>query len=418
MTLWARLFGRGVKSALGSDGTSSLDLRRGEESDPITWTKALQVSTVLRCVSVIANGVSQVPFRLYQDDGGKRRAAKDHPLSMLISRRPSRWVSSYQWRETMMFHALLTGNAYAFVNRVGIGRQVKEIVQLVPSCVSLRRLADGEVEYSVTSETGGTQVFAAEAIWHLRGPSWDTKLGLDALKNAREAIGLAVDLEKGQREFQKNGAQVSGVLATKTRISPEKYAFLSGWLDQHMPGGERAGRPILLDDEGKFTSMRMSGVDAEVSVTRKIQIEEICRHFGVMPIMVGHADKTATYASAEQMFLAHVVHTLAPWYQRIEQSADINLLTEEELLAGYYTKFTPNALMRGAAKDRADFYAKALGAGGGKGWMTQNDVRDLEEMDRIDDPDADKLPQPAAAGAAPTQPATTVPPKSADDDED
>jgi phage portal protein BeeE len=93
------------------------------------------------------------------------------------------------------------------------------------------------------------------------------------------------------------------------------------------------------------------------------------------------------------MFLAHVVHTLSPWYQRIEQSADVNLLSEAELDEGYYTKFIPNALMKGAAKDRAEFYAKALGLGGGKGWMTQNDVRALEELDRSDDPEADKLPQ-------------------------
>jgi HK97 family phage portal protein len=141
----------------------------------------------------------------------------------------------------------------------------------------------------------------------------------------------------------------------------------------------------------------MSGVDQQLIETRKHQIEEICRHFGVMPIMVGHADKTATYASAEQMFLAHVVHTLSPWYERIEQSADVNLLTQEDIQQGYYTKFTANALMRGAAKDRGEFYAKALGAGGTKGWMTQNEIRALEEMDPSDDPEADKLPQPTNA---------------------
>ncbi len=104
------------------------------------------------------------------------------------------------------------------------------------------------------------------------------------------------------------------------------------------------------------------------------------------------------------MFLAHVVHTLMPWYERIQQSADVNLLSEEQRAAGMFTKLNANALMRGAAKDRADYYAKALGSGGSKGWMTQNDVRDLEDMDRSDDPEADKLPQPAAPAAAPTDP--------------
>jgi phage portal protein BeeE len=126
-----------------------------------------------------------------------------------------------------------------------------------------------------------------------------------------------------------------------------------------------------------------------------------------MPIMVGFSDKAATYASAEQMFLAHVVHTLMPWYQRIEQSADVNLLTEAQRMAGMYVKLNPNALMRGAAKDRAEYYAKALGSGGTKGWMTQNDVRSLEEMDRSDDPEADMLPQPTTSKPADTGPQGT-----------
>ena len=122
-----------------------------------------------------------------------------------------------------------------------------------------------------------------------------------------------------------------------------------------------------------------------------------------MPIMVGHYDKSSTYASAEQMFLAHVVHTLMPWYQRIEQSADVNLLNEEQRRAGLYTKINPNALMRGAAKDRAEYYAKGLGSGGGKGWLTQNNVRDFEDMDRSDDPEADELAQPATAQPPPAR---------------
>jgi len=214
---------------------------------------------------------------------------------------------------------------------------------------------------------------------------------------ARDAIGLSIALEQGQSDFQRNGAQTSGILSVTNKLSPERFEFLSKWLDKHEPGGVRFQKPIILDDGAKYASNTMTGVDQQLIETRKHQIEDICREFGVMPIMVGHADKTATYASAEQMFLAHVVHTLSPWYQRIEQSADVNLLSEKELGAGFYTKFTPNALMRGAAKDRGEFYAKALGSGGTKGWMTQNEVRGFEEMDRSDDPEADKLPQPTAA---------------------
>jgi HK97 family phage portal protein len=145
----------------------------------------------------------------------------------------------------------------------------------------------------------------------------------------------------------------------------------------------------------------MSGLDAQHLETRKFQIEEVCRFFDVMPIMVGYSDKATTYASAEQMFLAHVVHTLSPWYARIEQSADVNLLTEKERASGLYFKFVPAGLLRGAAKDRSEYFAKALGAGGGPAWMTQDEVRALEELNPFGG-EASRLPP--RSGTPPTDP--------------
>jgi hypothetical protein len=146
-------------------------------------------------------------------------------------------------------------------------------------------------------------------------------------------------------------------------------------------GGDKAGEPLILDNEAKFQPFQMTSVEAQTLESRGLQVEEICRTFRVMPIMVGHSDKAATYASAEQMFLAHVVHCLMPWYERWCTSADVNLLSEQDRREGYYTKLNPNALMRGASKDRAEFYSKALGAGGTAAWMKQDEIRGLEELD-------------------------------------
>lgn len=403
MGFFARLFSRKSESAM-----TSLELFRevygghtSKSGAAVTWASALEVSTVLACVRVIANGVAQVPFRLYRQTDDRRDIASDHIVAGLISRKPNPWQTSFELRETLMYHVLLTGNAFAFLNRVGIARDVREIVPIEPGRVQVKRAADGGLTYLVQGEAGASAEFAADAIWHLRGPSWNSWMGLESVKLAREAIGLTIALEQGQAEFQRNGAQPSANYAVTDKLSPEKFEFLAKWLDRHMPGGDRYGKPVITDSGAKYTAMVMSAIDQQLIESRKHQIEEICREFGVMPIMVGHADKTATYASAEQMFLAHVVHTLSPWYQRIEQSADVNLLSDADRVAGLYTKFTPNALMRGAANDRANFYKAALGAGGTKGWMTQNEVRALEEMDRSDDPEADKLPQPTAKATAP-----------------
>jgi len=135
--------------------------------------------------------------------------------------------------------------------------------------------------------------------------------------------------------------------------------------------------------------------------TRRFQIEEICRAFRVMPIMAGFSDKASTYASAEQMFLAHVVYTLSPWYERLEQSIAAQLLSDEDLSAGYYPKFIANGLLRGAAADRAEFHPKGSRSGGSPAWLTPNEIRGLEETNPIEG--GDKLP--VASNPAPTPPA-------------
>jgi HK97 family phage portal protein len=376
----------------GRKGMTSEDIWRqlhgGRESRSgvsVNWQTAIEVATVLACVRVIANGISQVPFRLYQETDAGRAPAKDHPLYAVLTRRPNSWQTSYTLRETIAYHVVLTGNAFVWKGMVGSAREIRVLEPIEPRHVKVMRARDGTLTYEITADDGAAKLFGADEIWHVRGPSWNSWMGLDATRLARDAIGLSIATEAAHAEFHKGSARVSGLLSMKETFGKEKFELLSAWLDQHSEGGPRAGKPLIMDNAASWTPFGMSGVDAQHLETRKHQIEEICRALGVMPIMVGHADKSATYASAEQMFLAHVVHTLAPWYERLEQSANQNLLSTADQDAGFYTKFSPNALMRGAAKDRADFYTKALGAGGhGTAWMTPNEVRALEEMDPVE----------------------------------
>jgi len=382
--------------------TSSLDLfrevyggRMSSAGVPVTWWSALQVSTVLACARVKAEGLS-VPFRLYQEAAGGRKIASDHPLHNIISRKPNGWQTSLEFLETISFHLDLTFNAYVFVNRVGRAREVRELIPIEPGRVRVERKDDYSLHYFVRGKSGAEQEFPDDAIWHLRGPSWNSWMGMDAIALARNAIGLASSLEQGQSDAQKNGPQTTATYSVKDRLSADKFEFLAGWMDKHLPGGERAGKPMILDMGADFKRVMMSAVDQQLIETRKFEIEEICRFYRVWPIMVGHAgDQSPTFASASEFFQAHKTYTLDPWYRRISQSANINLLSDEELRAGYYTKFIVNALMSTAPQAKAEYYAKMLGAGGAKGWGTQNEVRDFEDMDRSDDPEADKLPQPA-----------------------
>jgi HK97 family phage portal protein len=375
--------------------------RTNRSGQIVNWKTALDVATVLACCKVIAEGVAQIPWRVYQEKGNGKVVASDHPLNRLIFRQPNARQSSFEFRETLLFHTVLCGNAFVWKGLVGTARQVRELLPIDPSLIRVVLKPDYSVEYWLRAPDGREMMVDPSLIWHIRGPSWNSAIGMNAVHHAREAIGLAMATEAAHSEFHKNGAKINGILSMEGTLSGEQYERLQTWIGQSVLGADNSNKPIILDRAAKWTSNQMTGVDAQHIETRKHQIEEICRALRVMPIMVGHADKTATYASAEQMFIAHVVHTLAPWYERLEQSANINLLSIEDQEAGFYTKFTPNALMRGSANDRSQFYARALGSGGAPAWMTQNEVRGLEELDPLEG--GDELFKPSAPQPRPQE---------------
>ncbi|WP_399677149.1 phage portal protein [Xenophilus sp.] len=367
----------------------------------VSHKSALEVSVVLACARVISEGIAQVPFKLYRADGEKMAPATDHPLYSILHRRPNSWMTSFDLRETMALHAVLTGDAVSFVNRVR--GEVREIIPFAPANVTIKQENDYRLTYRLQAPNGQSQDFPQEAIWHWRGPSWDGVCGMDVVKLARESIGLAMATEESQARMTKSGASMSGLYSVEDKLNPDQYKALREWIDKNFDGPQNVGRTKLLDRGAKYTPTSMTAVDAQLLETRKQQVEEICRAFRVMPIMVGYSDKTATYASAESMFLAHVVHTLAPWYTRIEQSGECQLLTEREREQGYFIKFNAAGLMRGSHKDRAEYYAKALGAGGAPGWMTQDEIRALEELNPMGG-EAAVLPKPTnVAGDKPKE---------------
>lgn len=357
---------------------------RTTSGEIVNWRAAISIPAALRCGLVIADGVATVPCKLMRKDPatGRRQEASDHPLYWLFKRKPSPVQNSLEFRETMAIHAVFAGNGYAFKNMVR-GR-VRELLIIPPHRVECRQNTDYSLEYHVTGLDGSVEVFPAEAIWHLRGPSWDGFTGLDLVHILRNSLGLAMATERAHASRFGNGVQTTGLYSVEGRLDEAQYRRLEAWVRKHFTSGANSGKPMILDNAAKFTPIEMNGVDAEHVNTRMLQIQEVCTGFGVKPIMIGHSDKTATYASAEQMFLAHAVHTIRPWHRRFEASMNCELLTEDEQRAGYYFKFFDAELLRGAAKDRAEFESKMVEMG----VMSPNQVAEMEDMDGYDAGDA------------------------------
>jgi HK97 family phage portal protein len=385
-----KLFGFEISRAEQKSGvTNSLELFRalngfggGDISSgvDVSHATALRVTTVLACARVIAEGIAQVPFRLHKRlDGGGSEHAHGERLYEVLELKPNSWMTSFELRETIALHACLTGGALCYIVR-GLRNEVAELIPFPRNSWTVKQNADYSLSYEVAYPDGTTETLPASSVWHIRGPSWDTVLGMDIIKQAREAIGLSIATERSQGGMHKNGLRTSGVFSVEKELTEPQHARLMAYLMNAQAGSENAGKPVVVDRNAKFTPATMTGVDAQHLETRKHQIEEVCRVLRVMPIMIGHADKTATYASAEQMFLAHVVHTLSPWYKRIEQSADTQLLTPAQRKAGLFTRFNASALMRGSHTERSNYFSKALGAGNSPAWMTPDEVRMLDDM--------------------------------------
>lgn len=394
-----RLFGANSKKS----GQTLDEIRKAiadssGSSANITATKSLEVSAVSACVRVIAEGIAQVPFKVMKKDGEKRTPAVNHPLYKVLAVKPNEWQTSFEYRETLAMHAVLMGNHYSFINR-SKSRGIMELIPFEPGSVTALRDENSVLRYKVRATNGKEQIFPAESIWHVKGPSWNSWQGLDAVKLARKSILLSSEIEEQQINTQQNGVKTSGIYSVEGVLKDDQYKALKKWISENIEGSKNTG-VMLLDRNAKYSQTSMTSVDAQTLETRRYQVEEICRFFRVNPIMVGAESKNTTYASAEQMFLAHVVHTLSPWYKRIEQSVDVNLLTDKEREGGYYSRFIDDALLRGSMETRKDVI---LGYVNG-GLMQPNEGRALLDLNPDENELSNELRIPAnVVGAAPAQ---------------
>lgn len=372
----------------------------------VNWRTALQVATVFACCRVIGNGYAQVPFKLMQKTGRRRLPATKHPLYRLLSLQPNDWQTSFEFRQMLAWHIELCGNAYVFISRNSSGK-ILELIPLPPGHVTPQRDDNLRITYDVTGLDGSFRTLGKDKIWHLRGPTIDGFHGLDVVKLAREAIGLAMATEEAAGRLHKNGIQNTGVYSVESTLDKKQYDDLAAWIGKQFAGLQNAGKPMILDRGAKFLNTSMSSVDAQSNETRKTQVEQICSFMGVLPIKVGFSDKTATFASAEEMNRAHREDCLSPRWEAFEQSAMINLLTEQEIEEGLYFNFTEEGLLRGSAKDTKDII---LGYVNG-GLMYPNEGRDLLDLNPDDDPASDQLRIPAniVGEQKPAEPATPAP---------
>jgi HK97 family phage portal protein len=347
----------------------------------VTERSAMQMTAVYSCVRILAEAIAGLPLHVYRynSDGGKEKAI-DHSLYLILHDEPNPEMSSFVFRETLMTHLLLWGNAYAQIIRNSKG-EVVALYPLMPNKMSVDRDENGQLYYQYLrsiDEVGGkseTVILKPADVLHIPGLGFDGLVGYSPIAMAKNAIGLAIATEEYGAKFFANGAAPSGVLEHPGTIK-DPQRVREAWQSQ-FGGSQNSGKIAVLEEGMKYTPISISPEQAQFLETRKFQINEIARIFRVPPHMVGDLEKSS-FSIIEQQSLEFVKYTLDPWVIRWEQSIMRTLLTPEEKKS-YFVKFNLEGLLRGDYQSRMNGYATARQ----NGWMSANDIRELENLDRI-----------------------------------
>lgn len=356
---------------------------RADSGERVDEKSALQIATVYACVRLLAETVASLPLHLYRytDKGDGKERATDHPLYKILYRQPNPEMTSFSFREALMTHLLLWGNAYAQIVRDG-KNGVLGLYPLLPENVEIDRAENGELYYiyhAYTDEVPGEHdkdiLLMRDEVLHIPGLGFNGLVGFSPIAMMKNSLGATLAVEKYGSAFFKNGAQPAGVLE-HPGVLKDPQKIRDNWMNAY-GGAGNAHKVAVLEEGMQYKPISLPPEDSQFLSTREFGVEEICRIFRVPPHMVQDL-KRATFNNIEHQSIDFVMHTIMPWLVRIEQGIIKDVLVEEEQ-EEYFPKFNVDGLMRGDYQSRMNGYA----VGFSNGFLSPNDIRRLENMDLI-----------------------------------
>lgn len=374
-----------------ADAGYSFLFGRTTSGKPVNERTAMQTTAVYACVRILAEAVASLPLHVYeyQDDGGKK-LVYDHPLYYLLHDEPNPEMTSFVFRETLMSHLLIWGNAYAQIIRDGAGR-VLGLYPLLPDKMEVQRDDKGSIYYVYSRNSDENPMFKeygniklkAEDVLHIPGLGFDGLIGYSPIAMAKNAVGMTLACEEYGASFFANGANPGGVLE-HPGVLKDPSKVRESWNSVYR-GVSNAHKIAVLEEGMKYQQIGIPPEEAQFLETRKFQINEIARLYRIPPHMVGDLDKSS-FSNIEQQSLEFVKYTLDPWVIRWEQSLQRSLLLPGEK-GKYFIKLNVDGLLRGDYQSRMNGYA----VGRQNGWFSANDIREMENMNPIPDEEGGNL---------------------------
>lgn len=341
----------------------------------VNETNSLGISAVWRAVTMTAGVASALPLKTYKQGTRARTVVR-----LLDNPHPD--MTPKELWETVYVHVLLWGNAYLRKVRNDAG-MLTWLLPIPPSAVKVGRVRDwqnaGMLSPKVYEVTDGTsrEDLTDYEILHIPGLGYDGVCGASPVRVARQSFGLAMAAESYGAKFFGSGSLMSGILQTEQRLDNDQAEAIKNRWKQKMSGLGTAHDIAVLGSGTSFQPIQMPNDDAQFLESRRFQVDEVARWFGVPPHMLFELSGSTSWGTGiEQQTIGWVVFSLQPtWLSRVEAR-----LTKEATPPGQYAEYTLEGLLRGDSAARAGFYAATVG----RPIATVNEARVNENMPPID----------------------------------
>lgn len=349
----------------GLFGTSKTGVQVSEDN-------ALTFSAVYAAVRIISETIASIPLNVYQADGETRVKAVGHPVQDLLAKAPNSVSSTFTFREAMASNLVLHGNAYAKIEMNAAGRPTA-LIPLNPMKVEVK-VVDGEKVYVFDKK----HTYLDYEILHFVGLSFNGLTGKSPLSMAREAVAIGLAAQEYGARFYSNGANAGGVITAPGRLNTEVVKRLRESWNRAQSGNSNSHSTAILEEGMKYEKIGLDPEAAQFLQSRKFQVNEIARIFRIPPSYLADLDNSSTKANVEQQAIQFVRDCITPYVRRMEVELNRKLFREDE--PNLYAYFTMEGLMRGDQKARYEAYAVARNWG----WLSVNDIRDLENLNPVE----------------------------------
>ena len=361
----------------------------------VTKETAMRVAAVYACVRLIAGSIASLPLPVYERTPAGRKRIEDHQMYWLLNEQPTpRFTAATLW-EFVTKSVLLRGDGFVLIRRDRAGRVV-ELVPFDPDNVIVER-KENRLAYYVQEGDKRTG-YDQDDILHFPGFGFNGIRSMSVIQwAAKQSIGIAMAAEEHSARFFSNGMSPSYAIKAPGKMTEVNIERLRQQVAEKAGGTANAHKPLVLTEGLDISNVAMSAVDGQLMESRKFQVIDIARAFGVPPFMIGEAEKTSSWGTGiEQMTLGYVKFTLSPYLTRWEQELNRKIFRT----AKNFVSFDLSGLLRGDDKARADYLRQAIGGSQGPGWMTPDEVRHEEFLLPMNDEESAKLYSPTAVAAA------------------